>query len=134
MSISTMRPIDFARATRHSTLAWHAVFREIEAKLREFHRHRGFQVELRDLIQRREIGIARLFGFFQRRDALAQMIERGQISVGVQSLANRDFAFDGGSGDEARRQPLGEPVTFPSSDEATAGGKAPRAGCGALIH
>ena len=103
-----MRPIDLARATRHSTLARHGVFRKIEAELREFHRDRGLQVELRDLIQRRQISVARLLGFLERRDAFAQMIERGQVSVGVQFLANRDFAFERGSGDEARRQPIGD--------------------------
>ena len=134
MSISTMRPMDFARSHQAFDIGQARRFREIEAKLREFHRHGGFQIELGDLVERREISFARLLGLFERSDALTEMIERGQVSVGVQFLANRDFTFESGSGDEARGQPLDEQVRFPSSDEATAGGKAPRAGCGALIH
>ena len=66
------------------------------------------KVELRDLIQRRQIRFARLFGLLERSDAFTQMIERGEVSVGVQFLANRDFTFERRSGDEARRQPIGD--------------------------
>ena len=88
-------------------MARQAASRKVQTELRQFDRHRGLQIELRDLIQRRQIRVAGLLGFFERSDALAQMIERSQISVGVQFLANRDFAFQSGAGDEARRQPLG---------------------------